>query len=81
MYLVMERKRLSKGITIDSEVWNAIAKVAQDQKMPASRWIENILFDVLKSSGAIAPDVEKLGERRGGSRQGSGRKVSNPEKS
>jgi hypothetical protein len=63
------RKRLTKTISIDPIVWNAIDSQAKKQGISASRWLENFAFDNLQQFGFIDKNIERLGEIRGGDRK------------
>lgn len=62
----MERQRKTKTFRLDELVIEKLGELARRKNMSANRLVENILLDLLKSEGAIAPDTEPLGETRGG---------------
>ena len=55
---------------IDPRIWQII----QSKSGSASKVVEKILIEYLKSTGDIPQDYEEIGEARGGCRENAGRK-------
>lgn len=70
--IVMAEKisRITKTITIDPRVWEAVERKAYKINSSGSRWLENYLFENFQAMGEIAATERKLGELRGGDQKG-----------
>ena len=71
MFLILEEMRKRKNATyrLDSLIIEKIADHAKKNGVSANSWLENYLFNSLKSMGIIENDEIPLGETRGGDRK------------
>ncbi|NEQ20300.1 MAG: hypothetical protein F6K28_13855 [Microcoleus sp. SIO2G3] len=71
MLLIVEEMRKRKNATyrLDSLIIEKIAEHAKANGVSANSWLENYLFNSLKSMGIIDSSELPLGETRGGDRK------------
>jgi hypothetical protein len=70
---MVERK--NKSFKLDERVLKALEALAQQRNASVNQYLENLLFSHAKKEGEIPSDAMPLGERRGGKRNGAGRRV------
>lgn len=71
LILVEMRKRKNATYRLDSLIIEKIAEHAKKNGVSANGWLEDYLFNSLKSMGIIDPNELPLGETRGGDRKSS----------
>ncbi|KAB8316167.1 hypothetical protein SD81_028245 [Tolypothrix campylonemoides VB511288] len=64
--LEMDRVRKTRAFRLDEAILDGLAELAKRKNSSANRLLENMLFEALKSEGVISPELEPLGETRGG---------------
>lgn len=64
--LVMVRSRKIKGYRLDEAVIDGLNVLAKRRNISVNRLVEILLMEKLKAEGIIDPNLEPLGETRGG---------------
>lgn len=62
----MERRRRAVSFRLDSLVIDTLKKIAKEENNSVNKWLETHLLNFLKEKGHLGPEVEPLGELRGG---------------
>ena len=60
--------RQQKTFRLDERVLDALKVQSQKSETSVNNWVESLLIETLKRTGALPPDFEPLGETRGGDR-------------
>jgi hypothetical protein len=63
------RKRKNATYRLDELIIEKIAAHAKEHNLKANRWLEDYLFNSLKTMGIIDNDESPIGETRGGDRK------------
>jgi hypothetical protein len=66
--------RSTRAFRIDDRLLEALDRLAQKSNISANKYLENLLMSHSKQVGEIPMNTEPLGDPRGGSRTGAGRK-------
>lgn len=69
----LEMPRKNAGYRLDERCIEALKVLADRTGRSVNEYLENLVFDHAKVHGVIPQDAEKLGETRGGRRQGAGK--------
>lgn len=71
MFLLLEHMRKRKNATyrLDELIIEKIAEHAKNNDLSANKWLEDYLFNSLKSMGIIGANELPIGETRGGDRK------------
>ena len=78
-FIEMTRKAVS--YRIDDRLIEALDSVSREGNISANRYLENLILRHMKELGAVDPDMEPLGEKRGsnkGERRGGRKKAVEP---
>ena len=65
---LFDMARKQRTFKIDERILEALDRVAQKKNASVNRYVENLLFSLMKQEGEIPLDELPLGESRGGRR-------------
>jgi len=74
----LEVPRKKTGYSLDTRVIDAVQVLAERAGKSANQFLEKMLFDYAQLNGVIGEKEQPLGEGRGGSRSGAGKKRRSP---
>jgi hypothetical protein len=79
MFLLLDEMRRRKNATyrLDELIIEKIAEHAKNNNISANKWLEEYLFNSLKSMGIIETSEIPIGESRGGDRRSQDYKKDN----
>ncbi|MBE9038606.1 hypothetical protein [aff. Roholtiella sp. LEGE 12411] len=66
IFMARTRKRKPVSYRIDELVVETLAKLAREQNTSVNRYLETHFFKIGKERGLISPEIELIGETRGG---------------